>query len=330
VFQDAECHWAGCAQSQTGKQHLRTGPYTIEKAGVPQYLRQLQGKRMPSNALVSKDDEKPLPVTSSFEPDYDEQERTLYRRVLLLLNELGIPYAVSGAFALQHHTGIWRDTKDLDLFLTTENVGPALQALRSAGFDCEVCDPVWLAKAHQGEFFVDLITGMSNAVIVVDDSWIARASAAVVVGVETKVLGAEELIASKLFVTRRERFDGADIAHVVYGTQGKIDWDRVLELAGDNWEMVFWALVLYRYIYPAQTSYIPARVWDDLIGRFISAVKNPDPNARFRGSLIDENQFAIDMKEWRLDNILAEFRNRRIPKIVPDALESSTQERKAS
>jgi predicted nucleotidyltransferase len=285
---------------------------------------------MPSKALVPKENDNPVQVTSSFEPEYAEQERRLYREVLLLLNEMGVPYAVSGAFALQHHTGIWRDTKDLDLFLTSETVGRALQGLQAAGFECKIWDPVWLAKAHQGDFYVDLITGMSNAVITVDDSWIARASPAVVVGVETKVLGAEELIASKLFVTRRERFDGADIAHVIYGTQGKLDWDRVLELAGEHWEMVFWALVLFRYIYPAQTTYIPARIWDDLIGRFISAIKNPDPQARFRGSLIDEHQFAIDIQEWRLDDILAEYRARRAPKLACDTVECSAPDEKAS
>jgi Nucleotidyl transferase of unknown function (DUF2204) len=286
---------------------------------------------MPSKRLVPEEKNKPLPVTSSFEPEYAEQERRLYREVLLLLNELGVPYAVSGAFALQHHTGIWRDTKDLDLFLTSENVGPALVGLQAAGFECKVWDPVWLAKAHQGDFFVDLITGMSNAVVVVDNSWIEHASPAMVVGVETKVLAAEELIASKIFVTRRERFDGADIAHVIYGTQGKLDWDRILQLADDNWEMVFWAVVLFRYIYPAQTTYVPGRVWDDLIGRFINAVKNPDPNARFRGSLIDENQFAIDVQEWQLDDILAEYRARRTPKLAaPSPAECSLPDQKAS
>jgi hypothetical protein len=272
---------------------------------------------------VQQANDRPVPSTSSFEPEYNEQERRLYQEVLVLLNRLPISYAVSGAFALQHHTGIWRDTKDLDLFLTSEDVGRALAALRSAGFRCKIPDPVWLAKAHRGDFFVDLITGMSNAVIVVDDSWLVRATEAVVVGVETKVLAAEELIASKLFVTRRERFDGADIAHVIYGTGGKLDWDRILELAGEHWEIVFWALVLFRYIYPAQTSYVPARVWDDLIGRFINAVKNPDPSAQFRGSLIDEHQFAIDIEDWQLDNLLIDYRARRTPNLISKTEELS-------
>lgn len=293
-------------------------------------MRQLECISTPSKLLVLEEKNKPLPVTSSFEPEYAEEERRLYREVLLVLNDLAVPYAVSGAFALQHHTGIWRDTKDLDLFLTSQNVGRALGGLQAAGFECKVWDPVWLAKAHQGDFYVDLITGMSNAVVIVEDSWIERASPAVIVGVETKVLAAEELIASKIFVTRRERFDGADIAHVIYGTQGKLDWDRILQLADDHWEMVFWALILFRYIYPPQTAYVPSRVWDDLVGRFISAIKNPDPKARFRGSLIDENQFAIDVQEWQLDNILTEYRDRRTPKLVSDSVECSLPDQKAS
>ena len=123
----------------------------------------------------------PLPVSTSIEPEFDLVQESLYREVLLLLNQRQIPYAVSGAFALQQHTGIWRVTKDLDLFLTTASVQLALGALRSEGFRCEILDPVWLAKAHREDFFVDLITGMSNAAISVSDSWISRARPAIVV-----------------------------------------------------------------------------------------------------------------------------------------------------
>src|SRR5262245_18318723 len=93
--------------------------------------------------------EKPLPVSSSRHPDFPEPQRRLFREVLELLNRERIPYCVSGAFALQAHTGIWRDTKDLDLFLTAANLEVALCALRADGFHCETRDPVWLAKAHR-------------------------------------------------------------------------------------------------------------------------------------------------------------------------------------
>ena len=160
-------------------------------------------------------------------PNFPPEQRALFCEVLQHLNRAGVPYVVSGAFALQQHTGIWRDTKDLDLFLPAQAVAEALRYLQEKGLETEVRDPVWLAKAHRDGYYVDLITGMSNAVITVDQSWIDRSSHSVVLGVPTRVLAAEELIASKLFVNFRERFDGADVVHIIYGTKGRLDWQRL-------------------------------------------------------------------------------------------------------
>ena len=253
-----------------------------------------------------------VPETRSVPAAIPAEQQTLFREVLALLEQQGVAYAVAGAFALQEHTGIYRDTKDLDVFLTPQNAAMALRHLRDNGYHCEVCDPVWLFKAHRDSFFVDLITGMSNAAIVVDDSWIKLAKPANIHGIQTRVLAAEELVASKLFIARRERFDGADIAHVIYGSQGNLDWQRVLRLAGEHWEMLFWALVLFRYVYPAQTAYVPTALWRDLVCRFLDAVSQPDPTAGFRGSLVDDKMFAIDVNEWGLENLMQEYRERRL------------------
>jgi hypothetical protein len=253
-----------------------------------------------------------VPETSSSPLTLPREQEDLFREILTLLEDRRICYAVAGAFAMQEHTGICRDTKDLDVFLTAENAVHAVKYLRDEGFECEISDPVWLFKAHRREFFVDLITGMSNAAIVVDGSWIERSVPAVVHGVRTRVLAAEELLASKLFVARRERFDGVDVAHIVYRTRGKIDWQRVLKLVGEHWEMLLWALVLFRYSYPAQTNYVPEEVWKDILSRFQQVVSQPDSKARFRGSLVDDKMFAIDVNEWRLDNLMQEYREQRL------------------
>jgi hypothetical protein len=113
-----------------------------------------------------------VPVTSSAPLNLPEEQEALFRQVLTLFEKERLPYAVSGAFALQQHTGICRFTKDLDVFLAPEDMSAALKHLRERGFEYEICDPIWLAKAHRDDFFVDLITGMSNAVITVDRSWI--------------------------------------------------------------------------------------------------------------------------------------------------------------
>src|SRR5437588_10558149 len=177
--------------------------------------------------------------TSAIEVPLPAEAQTLYREVLSALNDHGVAYAVAGAFALQKYTGIWRLTKDLDLFMKAEDVPGALKYLGERQFRCETLDPVWLAKAHRGEYFVDLISGMSNAVIVVDESWMARTQPAMIAGAQSQIISAEDLIASKLFVLRRERFDGADIAHIIYRTKGQLEWERILELACEHWELVF-------------------------------------------------------------------------------------------
>jgi hypothetical protein len=258
-----------------------------------------------------------LPETSSSPAEIPEQQQSLFQEVLALFEAKRIAYAVSGAFALREHTGICRDTKDLDVFLTAETAVTAMEYLRQQGFVCEVCDPVWLFKTHRDGFFVDLITGMSNAALIVEPTWIERSKPAMVHGVPTRVLAPEELLASKLFVTRRERFDGVDIAHVIYGSRGNLDWQRVLSLVGENWEMLLWALVLFRYCYPAQTYYVPQTLWQTLLTRFQDAISRPDPTAKFRGSLVDPKMFAIDVKEWGFDNLLAEYRSRRLRAIPP-------------
>jgi hypothetical protein len=258
-------------------------------------------------------EDKPLPVSSSTPPVFPPEQERLFCEVLQLMNQHRIPYVVSGAFALQKHTGIWRNTKDLDLFLAPVDVPRALEMLNAAGFQTEICDPVWLCKAHRNGYFVDLITGMSNAVITVDPSWIERGSSAEVMGIPSRVLAPEELIASKLFVTRRERFDGADIVHVIHGTAGKLDWNRVLSIVGEHWQIVLWAMLLFHYVYPAHDNYIPRSVWDDLLGRLRQELDHHNPTAHFRGSLIDEKMFAIDVHEWGMANLMEELRSLRDP-----------------
>jgi hypothetical protein len=254
-------------------------------------------------------------LTSATPQELPEKQEALFRDVLMLLKEKGISFAVSGAIALQQHTGICRNTKDLDIFLPAEEGEAALACLSKNGFQVEVRDPVWLAKAHRDNYFVDLITGMSNAVITVDQSWIKHSHPGIVLGIPVRLLAPEEILASKLFVTRRERFDGADIAHIIYSTKGKLDWERIMRYVGEHWEILLWSLVLFHYVYPGNSDFVPASLWRDLIGRFSEATSHPDPKQEFRGSLIDDCMFAIDIEEWGLGNIQARYRTGRTPKL---------------
>ena len=106
--------------------------------------------------------------------------------------------------------------------------------------------------------------------------------------------------------------------HIVYGTAGKLDWQRILTLIGEEHALLLlWALQLFAYVYPARTDYVPRWLWDGLWARFRQALDHPDPQSPFRGSLIDPTTFAIDVEEWGLANMSEEHRERRVPKISP-------------
>ncbi len=249
-----------------------------------------------------------LPVSSSTPPDFLPEALECYRGVLQCLNEARIPFAVAGAFAFRRHTGIWRTTKDLDLFLEPRFVPPALERLQQIGFETEIEDSVWLAKALRGEHFVDLITGLGNAVLIVDSPWIDRALPHRIFDVPCRVLAAEEAIASKIFISRRERFDGADVAHLIRACGSRLDWDRLQRLIEPHWQMLLWSLVFFAYIYPAHTRIVPQTLWDDLTLRLHNHTLHPNPDEPFRGTLIDPLMFAIDVDDWGERDLYREYR----------------------
>jgi len=272
-----------------------------------------------------------LPVSSSEAPTFAPDQEQMFREVLLQMNEAELAYTVSGTFALHEHTGIWRKTKDLDLFCTKDVQTRAMEFLAAQGFECKVKDAVWLAKAVRNGYFVDLITGMSNGVIMVEESWIQRSVPSLVFGIPVKVLAAEELMVSKIFVTRRERFDGADVAHLILACRDTLDWDRVFNLVGEHWEMLLWSLIFFRYIYPRHASDVPNWVWHKLLGRFERDLINPNIDRPFRGSLIDENMFNIDVHEWGFENVIEQYRAQHRPtRRRDDAVQYPEKEKKTA
>lgn len=228
------------------------------------------------------------------------EQRQLFERVLRALTRGGVNYAVAGAFAFQHYTGIWRATKDLDIFLPAEKIEVALTLCRTAGLMTEITDPVWLAKARAGDYYVDLISGMSNGVLWVTPEWMDKAHTGKILGMQVRLLAPEEMILSKIFVTRRDRFDASDICHLIYRCGAKLDWDRLQLRIGEHWPMLLWHLMLFRYIYPAAAHLVPQPRWEQWLERARSLPQTPP---EFRGSLIDPLMFEVDVAQWGLENL---------------------------
>ena len=71
-----------------------------------------------------------------------DEEREVYRRALEALNAAGVRYIVAGAYAIYEHTGIYRKTKDLDLFFEPGSCAeePIVQCVRRSTFEIGLTD----------------------------------------------------------------------------------------------------------------------------------------------------------------------------------------------
>src|SRR5947209_48625 len=221
-----------------------------------------------------------------------------HRRALEVLQRGGIEPMVGGAYALRAHTGLWRDTKDLDLFLRKDRVQKALALLSADGYRTELTDPMWIAKAFAGEYFVDLIFSSGNGIASVDEKWGKRAARGEVLGIAALLVPAEEMIWQKAYIQERERFDGADIHHLIRAKGDRLDWRHLLSRFDDHFSVLLGHLVSFRFSFPSEKDKIPDWVMKDLLRRQLAVEDPPAAAERIcRGTLLSRQQYIYELEE---------------------------------
>ena len=233
-----------------------------------------------------------------------EAEREKYKLALAALNQGAIPYVVTGAYAIYEYTGIYRETKDLDVFVEPGYVVPAMRALKTAGFRTRLEQPHWLAKAILGEHFVDVIFGMGNGLALVDRDWYEHSAPAILAATQVRVAPAEELIWHRLFISERHRQDMADIAHLILCVGSRLQWERLVDKTGPHWPLLLAQLQMFSYVYPQARGRVPKWVMEELLRR-ASATLQQEPTGELitRGTLVSRFSFAIDVNEWGLRDL---------------------------
>jgi hypothetical protein len=238
-------------------------------------------------------------VTELRQPTVEPEVAEVYRHALSSLHDARIPYLVGGAWALAWCTGITRRTKDLDVFVHRRDVDQVLATLRGAGFETETRAPHWLGKAWAGVEFVDLIWGSANGVAIVDDEWFQHALEGEILGVPSALCPLEETIWSKSWVMDRERYDGADVAHIIRMSADHLDWHRILRRFGDGWRVLLSHLLLFGFVYPNERDRVPEWLLRELLAR---AEKEIVPSGHepkvCRGTLFSVEQYRIDVERW--------------------------------
>ncbi len=225
--------------------------------------------------------------------------RAIYRRAIQRLSDAEVPFLLGGAYALAHHTGIVRHTKDLDLFFRRADIDRARAAFESNGFRTELTYPHWLAKAFAGDHFVDLIFNLGNGIGPVEADWFEHAEAGEMLGLPIQLLGPEEMIFSKVFTMDRGRFDGADVAHLIRACGERLDWRRLLARLDSHWRVLLSHLIMFGFVYPADRKKVPGEVLQNLLARLREEeATDPDDAPICRGTLLSPTQYLIDVQQW--------------------------------
>jgi hypothetical protein len=229
-----------------------------------------------------------------------------YNRLLETLTLARLPFLVGGAYAFNCYVPAPRPTRDLDLFFKREDYALIAQSLRAAGYQVDPAFPHWLAKVRQGDTYVDLIYSSGNGVAAVDDLWFRHAPTGIVLGMEVKLLPAEELIWSKAYIMERERYDGADIAHLIHACAEQLDWTRLLARFGPHWRVLLSHLVLFGFIYPDERTRIPTFIMGELIERLALESEAPARSGGLcNGPLLSREQYLTDIAQGCVDGRIA-------------------------
>jgi len=241
--------------------------------------------------------QKPGPRTKGF-----------FRTVLRTFNEWNVPFLVGGGYAMSLHTGSERPIRDLDLFVLPSDFDRVLQRFEGAGFRVDPVFPHWLGKIYKGKAYVDVIFSSGNGVATVDGTWFEHAPIAEVLDVPVRVNPVEEMIWSKSFVMERERYDGADVAHLLLARGSDLDWQRLLDRFGPNRLVLLNHVILFLFVYPSERDRIPDWVWDRLLAGLDEERRTSDQAGRVcRGALLSRGQFLGDLEHG--------FRD---PRLVPE------------
>jgi hypothetical protein len=227
----------------------------------------------------------------------EDRTTAFYYDAMRALLDARAPFLVGGSHAFVHYTHIARHTKDFDIFVRRADIHRVLNVLAGIGCRTELPFPHWLGKAHRDDCLIDIIYCSGNGIAEVDDRWFQHAPLADVLGLEVPLCPAEEMIWSKAFIMEKERFDGADVAHILLEQGPRLDWARLLERFSSRWRVLYAHLILFGFIYPSARSRIPRLVMREMARRLREEVARVDSARRMtQGPLLSRAQYLTDIE----------------------------------
>jgi putative nucleotidyltransferase-like protein len=263
-------------------------------------LRQTRQRAVMAQQLIGNH-VRPLIDWSTLIPD---EQWAIYDCVIREAKRLQIRFALGGAFALAMHTGCWRNTKDLDLYVLPEDRERMIECLASCGltdyYENVPYDRWWIYRGTKEGTIVDVIWAMANHWAHVDELWLSGPEVEIR-GRRVQFLPAEAILWDKLYIMQRDRCDWPDVMNLLYFTGNYIDWEYLLLRIDDHKPLLAGALTVFRWISPGRAQAFPSWIWEQL--ELTPPTKGAVPEIdKRRVSLLDTRLwYGPDRQNLRLD-----------------------------
>jgi hypothetical protein len=210
-----------------------------------------------------------------------------------------ITFALGGACATATHTGCWRDTNDMDIYILPEDRERVVELTEQIGLkdihEQYPYDHDWTYRATDGTVIVEAIWRMRNHRADVDAEWLERSTQADLRSIRTRIAPPEEMIWAKLYVLMRERCDWPDILNYLYYCADGLDWQHLFDRLGEDAPLLGAVLTVFSWISPDRTSSIPQWVWEK-VGLRVPETIQADDDLR-RALLLSTRQWYGPMSE---------------------------------
>lgn len=150
--------------------------------------------------------------------------REALKRVGVALKQTGIPFALTGGYAVWARGGPEPD-HDVDFLVAQVDAEKAAEALANHGFHVEQPPEDWLFKIWTDDSMVDVIHRHSGAPA---ERWVVEDAEEIeVLSVVMPVLSATELVVQKLGALDEHYCDLSALIPVARALREQVDWTRV-------------------------------------------------------------------------------------------------------
>jgi predicted nucleotidyltransferase len=163
--------------------------------------------------------------------DNRETLRIALKRTAAVLKDTGLPFALAGSYALWVR-GAPESEHDVDFVIAEADVERVSDALSAAGLTVQRPPEDWLIKVATEGVTVDILHRIAGVPVTPDV--LERSEVIEVLSIRMPVLGATDLIASKLKVLSEHYCDFSALLPSARAVREQLDWHRLRRETADN------------------------------------------------------------------------------------------------